>query len=101
MVGPLLGQPFSVEQQAADNNDGGPANRGELLIAIDPVRLASGESALDHAEKLFAALLAQPGTRLPAERRYKFRARMRPPASKSPTRCTTPSRRSASALPFY
>ena len=74
MVGPMLGQPFSVEQQAADNNDGGPANGGELLIAIDPVRLAGGDGALDHAEKLFAALLAQPGTRLPAERRYKVRA---------------------------
>lgn len=73
MVGPMLGQPFSVEQQAGDNNDGGPATGGELLIAIDPVRLAGGDGALDHAEKLFAALLAQPGARLPAERRYHVR----------------------------
>ncbi len=73
MAGPLIGQPFSVEQQAGDNNDGGPATGGELLLAIDPARLSGNAGVLDHAEKLFDELLAQPGTRLPAERRYQVR----------------------------
>lgn len=73
MAGPLIGQPFSVEQQARDNNDGGPATGGELLLAIDPVRLSGNAGVLNHAEELFDELLAQPGTRLPAERRYQVR----------------------------
>lgn len=74
MAGPMLGQPFSVEQKAADNSDGGPAKGGEFLLAIDPVRFSGNTGVLDHAEKLFAEVLAQPGTRLPAERRYQVRA---------------------------
>jgi delta1-piperideine-2-carboxylate reductase len=73
MAGPMLGENFSVEQKEADNGDGGPARGGEFLIAIDPVRLSGNASVDDHAEKLFATLLAQPGTRLPAERRYTVR----------------------------
>jgi delta1-piperideine-2-carboxylate reductase len=73
MAGPMLGECFSVEQKERDNGDGGPARGGEFLIAIDPVRLSGNAGVDDHAEKLFATLLAQPGTRLPAERRYKVR----------------------------
>jgi len=73
MAGPMLGQPFSVEQKAGDNGDGGPATGGEFLLAIDPARLSGNPNVLDHGEKLFAELLAQPGARLPAERRYKVR----------------------------
>lgn len=74
MAGPMLGQPFSVEQKAGDNNDGGPATGGEFLLAIDPARLSGNAGVLDHAEKLFGELLGQDGTRLPAERRYQVRA---------------------------
>jgi delta1-piperideine-2-carboxylate reductase len=73
MAGPMLGQPFSVEQKAGDSGDGGPATGGEFMIAIDPVRLSGNPDVLQHAEKLFDALLAQPGTRLPATRRYQVR----------------------------
>lgn len=73
MAGPLLGQPFSVEQKAGDNNDGGPATGGEFLLAIDPVRLSGNPDVLGHGERLFAELLAQPGARLPATRRYERR----------------------------
>jgi len=73
MAGPMLGMPFSVEQAAGDNNDGGPAIGGEFMLAIDPVRLSGNPDVLGHAEKLFEAVLAQPGTRLPAARRYKVR----------------------------
>ncbi len=73
MAGPLIGQPFSVEQKEIDNADGGPATGGEFLIAIDPAKLAGGNDALAHSEKLFAALLAQEGTRLAGARRYEKR----------------------------
>ena len=75
MAGPLLGEPFSVEQKEIDNADGGPAIGGEFLIAIDPVKLSGGGDPLAHAENLFAALLAQAGTRLPGARRYSVRAK--------------------------
>ena len=45
LAGPLIGEVFSTEQAAADNNDGGPAIGGELLIAIDPVTLSGGTGA--------------------------------------------------------
>lgn len=73
MAGPMLGQPFSVEQKAIDNDDGGPSTGGEFVLAIDPVRLSGNPDVLDHAEKLFGEVLAQPGARLPAERRYQVR----------------------------
>ena len=73
MAGPMIGEIFSVEQAAADNGDGGPTIGGEFLIAIDPVRLSGSDGVLDHAEKLFAAVLEQEGTRLPSDRRYRNR----------------------------
>ena len=48
------------------------------MIAIDPVRCVSHderETQLAHAEKLFARILEQDGTRLPSQRRYTARAR--------------------------
>jgi len=70
MAGPLIGQPFSVEQKEIDNGDGGPATGGEFLIAIDPVKLSGGGAPIAHGEKLFDALLSQEGARLPGARRY-------------------------------
>ena len=43
------------------------------MIAIDPTRFGDPEGYLDHAERLFEELLAQEGTRLPADRRYRNR----------------------------
>ena len=70
MVGPMLGQPFSVEQAADAAVDDGVAIGGEFVLAIDPVRLSGNDGALEHGERLFEALLAQEGTRLPGDRRY-------------------------------
>lgn len=68
---------FGFEAAAEDTGDGGPAKGGELLLAMDPSRFAvgGGDAALDHAETLFARLLAQDGTRLPSDRRYAARQR--------------------------
>lgn len=68
---------FGFEAAAEDTGDGGPAKGGELLLAMDPSRFASGggDAALEHAEALFARVAGQEGTRLPSDRRYAARQR--------------------------
>jgi LDH2 family malate/lactate/ureidoglycolate dehydrogenase len=81
LAGALIGDVFSFEASAIDNQDGGPAIGGEFMIAIDPARcIAHGnrQAQLAHAETLFAKILEQEGTRLPADRRY--RARLHTPS---------------------
>jgi len=73
LVGPLIGEHASFEAAKNDNNDGGPPQGGELLIAIDPTKFGHRDNPYQHAERLFDELLSQPGTRLPAERRYRNR----------------------------
>ncbi len=74
LAGGLIGESFSFEAAKRDNNDGGPARGGELMIAIDPALFGDGEDWLDHSEALFQEILSQPGTRLPSDRRYRNRA---------------------------
>lgn len=74
----LVGDVFSFEASERDNRDGGPPAGGELLIAIDPSRCVDeGQRAgqLARAEALFERILAQEGTRLPSDRRYRARKR--------------------------
>jgi delta1-piperideine-2-carboxylate reductase len=73
LVGGLIGDAFSFESAAADNRDGGPSVGGELIIAMDPARFGDADGFLDHSERLFERIKAQPGTRLPSERRFKLR----------------------------
>lgn len=78
LAGALIGEVFSFEASALDNNDGGPPVGGELIIALDPARcLGHGDrkGQLAHAERLFTKVLAQEGTRLPSDRRYAARQR--------------------------
>lgn len=74
LAGPLIGEVCSFEAGEQDNQDGGAATGGELIIALDPLRFG-GDDALAHGERLFAAMTAQDGVRLPADRRYAARAR--------------------------
>jgi delta1-piperideine-2-carboxylate reductase len=81
LAGALIGEVFSFEASALDNNDGGPPVGGELVIALDPARCVGHgdrQGQLAHAERLFARVLEQQGTRLPSDRRYA--ARQRTPA---------------------
>ena len=73
LVGPLIGEHASFEAAKNDNNDGGPPQGGELLIAIDPTKFGHSKDPYAHAENLFNELLSQQGTRLPAQRRYQNR----------------------------
>ncbi len=75
LAGALIGDVFSFEAAANDNNDGGPSCGGEFMIAIDPARCSTGTGSLAHAEQLFAQILSQDGTRLPSDRRYSARTR--------------------------
>ncbi len=78
LAGALVGDVFSFEASARDNQDGGPPCGGELVIAIDPSRCVAQQQRagqLARAEELFALILAQDGTRLPSDRRYAARKR--------------------------
>lgn len=65
----LIGQPFSPEIRRAANFDGGPESGGELIIAMDPDRFGDTAGWRAHAEAFFAEMLAEPGVRLPGQRR--------------------------------
>ncbi len=73
LAGAMIGEFLSFEAAADDAGEGGPPKGGELLIAMDPARFGDPDGFLDHGEKLFAAILAQDGTRLPSERRRQGR----------------------------
>lgn len=78
LAGALIGEVFSYESSEQDNGDGGPPLGGEFLIAIDPARCTPGgdrDAQLAHAERLFAKVLDQDGTRLPSDRRFEARGR--------------------------
>ena len=68
----LTGDNFSFEAAKTDNNDGGPAKGGELILAIDP-ELMAGETFYAHSEAFFEKLKSINGVRIPGERRHKNR----------------------------
>ena len=77
IAGPLIGDLTSRQAKAVENGDSGPPLGGELFIAIDPAVFggATLDQRMSDAEELFALAKAQPGVRLPSERRYAARAR--------------------------
>jgi delta1-piperideine-2-carboxylate reductase len=70
LVAGLTGQDFSYEAAANDNNDGGPPNGGELMLALDPARFGDAHGWLSHSEAFIERLNGMAGTRLPGDRRY-------------------------------
>ena len=72
LAGALIGENFSFETAAKDNNDGGPPSGGEFIIAISPEKI-SGEGWDKHADEFFNKMSAMDGVRLPGERRHKNR----------------------------
>lgn len=75
LAGPLIGEFLSIEAKQDDAGGGGPPKGGELIIALDPALFGDADGFLQHGEKLFTAILQQPGTRLPGARRFEARAR--------------------------
>lgn len=71
LAGPLIGELTSLEVEAEDDG-AGPALGGELILAFSPEKLG-GADAVAHGERLFAALLAEDGVRLPGGKRAAIR----------------------------
>lgn len=68
----MTGDNFSYEAGEKDNNDGGPAKGGELIIAISP-ELVAGSGWENHSEDFITNLKNLDGVRLPGERRHRMR----------------------------
>jgi len=72
LAGALVGDNFSYETEAKDNNDGGPPSGGEFILAISPNKL-SGNDWEKHSSEFFDKMKSMEGVRLPGERRHKNR----------------------------
>jgi len=72
LAGALVGDNFSYETAAKDNNDGGPPSGGEFILAMSPEILA-GSGWDKHADQFFDKMKSMDGVRLPGERRHKNR----------------------------
>ena len=72
LAGALVGDNFSFETAAKDNNDGGPPSGGEFILAISPEKI-SGSGWDKHADEFFGKMKSMKGVRLPGERRHKNR----------------------------
>ena len=73
LAGALIGEFLSIESETDDAGQGGPPKGGEFMIAIDPARHGDADGFLARGERLFEAILAQEGTRLPGARRFENR----------------------------
>ena len=72
LAGALVGDNFSYETAAKDNNDAGPPSGGEFILAISPDKL-SGKDWDNHSSEFFDKMKSMDGVRLPGERRHKNR----------------------------
>ena len=74
LVAGLTGMDFSYEAKVNDNNDGGPPNGGEFMLAIDPNHFGDADNWLTHSELFLERLAAMEGAHIPGNRRYANRA---------------------------
>ena len=74
MGGGVTGSSFSFEASGFAGNEGGPPDVGQVILAIDPVA-TTGDSFVGRLEIELAAMTAQPGVRLPGDRRLANRER--------------------------
>ena len=72
LAGALVGETFSYETAAKDNNDGGPPSGGEFILAMSPDKIAESNWN-KHADEFFDKMKSMDGVRLPGERRHKNR----------------------------
>ena len=75
LVCALSGAAFGFESDSFFTEEGRPTRIGQAFIAIDPAALAGREVYLERIETLVAAMNAEPGVRLPGERRRAQRER--------------------------
>lgn len=67
-----VGECFSFQAKENDNGDGGPAQGGQFVLALNPEILAGADWA-EHSEKFFAEYEKIEGCRLPGSTRHKNR----------------------------
>jgi (2R)-3-sulfolactate dehydrogenase (NADP+) len=72
MSGGVAGSKFSHEAGSFGGTTDGPPDVGQVVLAIDP-GASMGAGYLDRLEHEFAALAAEPGVRLPGDRRLASR----------------------------
>ena len=72
LAGALVGDNFSYETAAKDNNDGGPPSGGEFILAMSPDKI-SEKNWKEHSKNFFEKMKGLEGVRLPGERRHKNR----------------------------
>ena len=72
LAGSLVGDNFTYETAAKDNNDGGPPSGGEFILAISPDKLSENDWD-KHSNEFFDKMKSMDGVRLPGERRHKNR----------------------------
>ncbi len=71
----LTGSAFGHEADSFFEEDGNRPRLGQAILAIDPAALAGREAVLARIEDFCAAMLAEPGVRLPGSRRGALAAR--------------------------
>lgn len=71
----LTGSAFGFEADSFFRDEGNRPRLGQAILAIDPGALAGREAFLDRIEFLLAAMVADPGVRLPGSRRAALAAR--------------------------
>ncbi|KZD12036.1 Ldh family oxidoreductase [Oceanibaculum pacificum] len=74
LCGALTGSHFGYEGTSFFEPTGAPPKVGHLILLIDPRRFGGGDTAA-RTEAMLQAILGQPGTRLPGERRLALRAK--------------------------
>ena len=72
MAGGVAASHFSHEASGFGGDEGGPPDVGQVVLAIDPT-VGAGDHFLDRVEHEFTALAAEPGVRLPGDRRIACR----------------------------
>lgn len=78
LAGVLSGPNCSFEAPPFKNNSGGEPKVGQFFIAISPAAFTPGGDAAyaRRLETMLGALAAEPGVRLPGERRHAFRLKV-------------------------
>jgi (2R)-3-sulfolactate dehydrogenase (NADP+) len=75
LVCALSGAAFGFESDSFFTEEGRPTRIGQAFVAIDPAALAGNDVFHERIETLIAAMQAEPGVRLPGDRRREHRAR--------------------------
>jgi (2R)-3-sulfolactate dehydrogenase (NADP+) len=72
MAGGVAGSSFSFEASDFGGTVGGPPDVGQVVLAVDPTA-TMGDGFIDRIEHELRALSAEPGARLPGDRRQQHR----------------------------